>query len=324
MNKARIRKIVFTIIGLVSFWMAGDWTYARWVVNQLAENEKHIERDATGLRKGCESFTVGSGDTAILMIHGFADSPAIFRPMASLLAQDGYTCRAMRLPGAGMPVDNARYVTRQMWEDAIYVEVRKLLKTHSQVWLLGHSLGGGLATRVAAQHPDEIAGAVLLAPLFEVSSRRSPLLTARQWFTMASRMLLFSDVFEITFSRDVKDASALDIDRRDQFIPFNIYQELFGLVDSLRQIAPQIQRPLMVVVSNDDRVVDSNAARHFFQACASTKKLLVEAKEAGHVIPIDRGWQATAQSIEHFIQQGHSEEITKNKSEEIPASLPNV
>ncbi|OGV42058.1 MAG: hypothetical protein A2X46_05770 [Lentisphaerae bacterium GWF2_57_35] len=313
---------MFSIVGAAAFWMAGDWTYARWVSVQLARTEKQIERDASGLRKGCESFTVGSGKTAILMVHGFADSPAIFRPMASVLAEEGYTCRAMRLPGAGMPVDAARYVTRQMWEDEIYLEIRKLRKTHAQVWLLGHSLGGGLATRVAAQHPDEIAGVVLLAPLFEVSSRRSPVLTARQWFDMAYRTLLFTDVLEIAFARDMKDRTALAIDRRDQFIPFNIYCELFGLVDSLQSIAPQVRRPLLVVVSNDDRVVDSNAARTFFRACASEKKLLLETQEAGHVIPIDRGWETTAQSIGRFIEQERSEKISEKTTGEPPTHLP--
>jgi carboxylesterase len=301
MNTALIFKILFLIAGGIAFWMAGDWSYARWTAHRLADSETHIQRDAHGLRKGFEDFTVGTGDTAILMIHGFADAPSIFRPMADRLAEDGFTCRAMRLPNAGMPIDEVRHVTRQRWEDQIVLEIRELRKTHSQVWLLGHSLGGGLATHVAGQHPDEITGVILLAPLFEVSPRRSPVLGARQWFDVASRTLVFTDVLENTFPRDMKDQSVLAEDLRDQFIPMNIYRELFGLADSLQTAAPQIRRPLLMVVSDDDRVVDPNAARCFFQACSSEKKVLLETKEAGHVIPLDRGWQTITETIRRFI-----------------------
>ena len=292
------------ILGVFALlWIGGDWGYARLVARHMARAEPHMERDADGLHKGCEAFTVGQGDPAILMVHGFADSPAVFRPMSVVLAADGFTCRAMRLPGAAMPITVSQTVTRQMWEAEILREVRALHKTHSEVWLIGHSMGGALCAKIAAQHPEEIRGLILLAPLFEVSSRRSIGFSPRASFEFARCALVFTDTLELFFTRDIRDPSMRDFDQRDHFIPFSIYQQLFALTDDVRGLASRIRQPVLVVVSTTDRVVSPAAVRRFFTDCASSDKSLVESEKAGHVLQLDRGWQELTRTISTFIEK---------------------
>ncbi len=290
----------FAILALV--WVAGDWGYAHVLAARMASVESRLERDSTGVRKGCEAFTVGQGSTAILLVHGFADSPAVFRPMAALLAEDGFTCRAMRLPGAAMPLAVSRTVTRQQWEEEILREIRVLRKTHAKVWLAGHSMGGALSAKIAAQYPEEVDGLVLLAPLVEVSTRRSLGCSMRPVFEAACQAWVFTDTFELIFPRDLREPSAAGVDLRDRFIPFSVYRQLFELTDAMRGLAPRIRQPLLLVISTSDRVVDPSAARRFFTECASLDKYLVESVEAGHVLQMDRGWQELARTLSDFIE----------------------
>src|SRR5579871_5198861 len=78
-------------------WLGLDFSYSLLVQFQYARWEAGIVRDPDGVRRGCREFTVGRGDTALLLIHGFSDSPAVFRRMAPDLAARGFACRAMRL-----------------------------------------------------------------------------------------------------------------------------------------------------------------------------------------------------------------------------------
>jgi esterase/lipase len=56
------------------------------------------------------------------------------------------------------------------------------------------------------------------------------------------------------------------------------------------------------VVSPTDRVVDGAAARRFFASAGSARKELVVASDAGHVIPLDSGWERAAEAAERFIR----------------------
>ena len=249
MNHRASKLMLLALCGAPLFWFAGDWSYSRWIASRMTRQEQSIRRDATGLRTGCEAFTLGTGSTAILFIHGFADTPAVFHPMAADLAARGFTCRAMRLPGAGMPVGISRTITRAMWEDEVRREIADLQKTHGRVWLAGHSMGGALAARIAFSQADSVAGVILLAPLFEVSGRRAPLLPARNWFELGRRALVFTETLELAFPRDVHNETARQFDMRDEFLPLNIYQQTFELADAAKECAPHIRQPVLMVVS---------------------------------------------------------------------------
>ncbi|MCH8922653.1 MAG: hypothetical protein IIA67_05840, partial [Planctomycetes bacterium] len=66
---------------LIALWLAGDFLHSRVVRFRLARWERRIERDEDGVRLGCADFTLGSGETALLLVHGFGDSPAVFLPL---------------------------------------------------------------------------------------------------------------------------------------------------------------------------------------------------------------------------------------------------
>ncbi len=280
-----------------------DFSYDRVIHFRNDRWEKTIKRDASGLREGYEDFSVGKGDTALLMIHGFGAGPLTFGRMAPEFAKRGYACRAMLLPGFGMP--NAVYskATAALWRAAIRSEVAMLRKTHRQVWLVGHSMGGTLATVEALDRPGDIDGLILLAPLIEVSSKRSPVFKARTWFQIVDHAAIFTDLTEMAFPVDVHDAVVLQHVVRDQFVPRSIYRQMFSLTDAARGRAGELHMPVLLAYAPQDKVADADAAVNFVRESKSARKVIFCAQDSGHVITWDLGWEKCVDAVDRFISK---------------------
>jgi pimeloyl-ACP methyl ester carboxylesterase len=103
----------------------------------------------------------GHGDTTLLFIHGYSESLLSFRGPFDQLARR-YTVVALDVPGFGLsdkpagPWDLATQTAR----------LTAFLDAHTRgpVVLVGHSMGGELATSVALRRPDRVVALVLVAP----------------------------------------------------------------------------------------------------------------------------------------------------------------
>jgi carboxylesterase len=297
------RPVVVGLACLPVLWLSGDVLYSLLIRRGYALWAAGIEREADGVRVGCREFTVGKGDTALLLIHGFADSPSVYRRMAPALASRGFTCRAMRLPHFAMPMSQYRKSTAAGWREALRSELLNLAREHRRVVVVATSLGGAVAIDYLADHPESAAGVVLLAPLVDVSSARSPLLSPRGWFNLLDHALIFADRVRSPFTPTDLPAESRAFLKTDEFIPRTIYRELFPLIDRNRERASRFRVPLLMVLAPEDPVINNRAAEWFFGECPAMPKRLVHLQEGGHVIPLDRGWETTVEEVVTFVRE---------------------
>ncbi len=308
-----MKLLLIILIAIVVCWLCGDLIYSRVVAYRRSQWERSIKRDADGVREGCREYTLGDGQTALLFVHGFNDSPMMFRKMANALAGEGFTCRAMRLPGFAEPSEQYALSTRADWLAAVREEVQALRKTHDRVYIIGHSLGGAISIAFVCETPDAVDGAVLIAPAVDVSNARSPLLPVRFWHAILSRLLIFTRVVQSRQPVDAHDPAALDYQGRDPFIPRTVLGELFRLLDENRDRAGELRVPLMMALTKEDQVVDWQAAKQFYDDVASPDKRLRYMDNAGHAIPIDYGWEDLSQEIAEFAKQTHKQDFGGTK-----------
>ncbi|WP_428354975.1 pimeloyl-ACP methyl ester esterase BioH [Methyloprofundus sp.] len=97
----------------------------------------------------------GQGEV-IVMLHGWAMHTGIWRDFAQLLATE-YQVRCMDLPGHGRSANITPY-TLESIVDAIHAQLPE-----KKCMLLGWSLGGNVALRLAEKYPQRIKSLMLVA-----------------------------------------------------------------------------------------------------------------------------------------------------------------
>jgi carboxylesterase len=299
-GRRRLVWVLIAAIAIVLLWLAGDFTYSRVVLHRYEKWNNAVERDADGVRVGCRDFTVGSGDTALLFIHGYSDSPAIFKKMAARLADRGFTCRAMLRPGCARPLEQYAQATNEKWRVALEQEVAALYETHERVWIIAHSLGGAITINYLLDHPDAVDGVVLLGPLIAVSPERSPVLSPRDWYRIGKKMVIFTDIVENPFEVEAHSADARTYDGYSRYVPRKVYDEIFEITDDNEGRGAELKLPILMVLSRNDNIVDSSAAHDYYKAISSRRKRLLWLEDAYHMIPIDTGWEEVVEEIVAF------------------------
>lgn len=289
------------VLSLALLLVVARAAYPAFTRHHAMEAEVAIERNESGIRVGMEPFTLGSGDTVLLFIHGFASDPSVFRLMAPMLAEDGFECRVLRLPGFGEPMERIRKVTESDWRRTVSDEVERTTKEGKRIWLVGHSMGGTLALDYALSNPNRVEGLILLAPMIKVSARRS-LGLPPQWMQRVGSAFLSKDtILETAFPVDL-NARSDDLDElRDHFLPISMYDELFRIGARIKGRGEGLNLPVFLVLPGSDRVVSRRASRAYFSTIASEHKELLVAPRAAHVVPLDYGWEDVTERVKNFI-----------------------
>jgi carboxylesterase len=121
-------------------------------------------------------FTFEGGRSRALIIHGFLGSPRDMRPLGRELANAGVTARGILLPGFAAAVDELGRVRARDWVAAAHDAWQELQAGATHTAVIGFSMGGAVALRLAAEagvSPDEL---ILLAPHWRIADRRSVVL----------------------------------------------------------------------------------------------------------------------------------------------------
>src|SRR5215475_336047 len=113
---------------------------------------------------GAEAYAHDGSPTGVLLCHGFTGSPQSLRPWAEYLSEAGLSVSLPRLPGHGTTWQE---MSRTRWEDW-FAEVNRafdeLQSRTDEIFVMGLSMGGCLALRLAEIHRPAIRGLVLVNP----------------------------------------------------------------------------------------------------------------------------------------------------------------
>jgi carboxylesterase len=110
---------------------------------------------------GAEPFSAdaGPGADAVLLCHGFTGCPQSMRPLAQAFAAAGFSVELPLWPGHGTSIEDMLDTGWDDWSGAAEAAYLDLAARSRRVLVAGLSMGGTLATWLAAHHP-EIAGLI--------------------------------------------------------------------------------------------------------------------------------------------------------------------
>lgn len=107
---------------------------------------------------------VGEHQRGVLVLHGFTGNPGSMRGVAEALGDAGFHVEMPLLPGHGTSVDDMLPTRWADWAGEAEGAYQRLRQRVSDIVVCGLSMGGSLALRVGADHPD-IAGLVCINPV---------------------------------------------------------------------------------------------------------------------------------------------------------------
>lgn len=289
--------------GIILLWVVGDLVYSRVILYRLDRWEATIPRGTNGVWTGHDTFEVGSGSTALLLVHGINISPYVYQQIAPEWAKRGLHCRAIRLPGFATPIREYGQATAEQWVDAVDQELRALRSEHKTVIVVAHSLGAAVTLNALLERNPPVDGVVLLAPAVEVSNARSPLLPTRFWHEFTRWTLYFTRYVESPFTYDLRDPEVMETFPQQPFTPRNIVDQTFHLVDANRGRAAELQLPMLMIVAQVDRIIDTPAAKKFFTQWGGDQKELIEQEKSGHMLTIDYQWREVMTAVADFAEK---------------------
>ncbi len=235
---------------------------------------------------------LGSGDTAVLLIHGIVGTPRHFDFLKDSFPAD-WTLRAILLDGHGGSVKDFAHTSCKRWKAQVARELDALCAQYRRVYVVGHSLGTLLALDTHANYRDQIAGMLLLAvPL------RIRLLPRASYYSLH---VIFNRVKEDDPAmRAYQHAYGVEPDwrlwRYLSWIPR--YLELFALSRRVRRNIENTCVPCVAFQSGKDEMVSPRSSRELTRSAHIRVETLETAAHHYYPAPEAARLKETAQHLE--------------------------
>ncbi len=211
-------------------------------------------------------------DRALLLLHGFSSSPAVYRALwPELTHYNALVCPA--LPGHAENLAAFTSVNRDEWITAAETACKSLINQYETVEVIGLSLGGLLACHLAQQFP--IKQLHLLAPALKLKLNM-PLAKAAASLLHACGLKKIKNRAGNLFTHHHEELTY-------KKLPLRTLIELFTLIEETPFQMPQC--PINLFLGRHDEVVDSSYVMTLFKNNPLCKTHWLE--HSAHALPLD-------------------------------------
>jgi carboxylesterase len=192
----------------------------------------------------------------VLCLHGITGTPFEVRPFAEAFGRAGFSVEAPMLAGHGVTL---RELARSTWLDWLASAERALEALQARtggrpVAVLGFSMGGLLALRLARLHPERIAALVVIG---------TPLRLRRLQVGAVRAIARLPIDFGRWSAASIPKPNGSDISIPEMrhgnpglpAFPIAALKQLFALMDVVRADLPSVRTPALVMHARHDHVV---------------------------------------------------------------------
>jgi carboxylesterase len=224
------------------------------------------------------------------MLHGFGDTPQTLEYLAAFVHAQGWTVRAPLLPGHGRTLDDFAASRASEWIALARAELESLRSRYETVCVVGLSMGGSLATILAAEVPG-VPALVLLAPYLSMPTRLRRAASAHHILGTVVPYLRGGG------EQSIRDPAEVARNLAYGFITPRLVFELARVVARARASAPKVSVPTLVVQSRQDNRIPPEAAERAFALFTTSERRLMWTEGNGHIITVDYGRQAVFSAV---------------------------
>lgn len=234
------------------------------VMEPLLDNQADLLAPIDIRRKG--------RDRALLLLHGFASSPAVFRALMPALSKyDAVVCPT--LPGHGENIDAFGKAQASDWLSAAESACRALTEEYEAVDVMGLSLGGLLACHLSQSF--NLNRLYLLAPALDLHTNVPMYL----FFARALHHIGFNTLRNR--AGDIRHNCYHELTYRQ--LPIKAIIEILTVIDDFNFVPPTC--PTELFLGRYDSVVDSLAVAARFANLPNVTTHWLE--NSAHILPLD-------------------------------------
>ena len=250
---------------------------------------------ADGVVIGAEPRTYGAHTgRAILLLHGYNDSPQSLDRVARVLHRNGWTVRLPLLPGHGRSLQAFDAWTAEEVLTMVRDEYAQLRATHHTVVVGGLSMGGALACWLAAE--SDAAAVILYAPmLFVPAPMQVAVSTARLW-SLVTRYASGGGQRSIRDPDAARTMIAYGCSTRRSLEAV----EYIGRGTVVR--LGFVRAPTLVIQSEEDNRLPREQSTHAIARLGAKDRTVIWTRGAGHVLTVDRGWEEVATATAEWLR----------------------
>jgi carboxylesterase len=226
----------------------------------------------------------------VLLSHGFTGSPASMKPWGEHLAEQGYAVSVPRLPGHGTRWQDMNNTTWADWSNEVARAYADLRARVDVVVVGGLSMGGALALRTAADHPD-VAGLMLVNPAVNSVRKDVKLLPVLKHVVPSMPGI----------ANDIKKPGVEE--HGYTRTPLKAADSMFSGYKTLRGDLGRITCPVLLFHSTEDHVVDPSSARIILAGVSSTDTQERMLTDSYHVATLDNDAPAIFEESVKFVRR---------------------
>lgn len=229
-----------------------------------------------------ERFWIPEGETrgVVILVHGLKDHSARHDHAGSWLAGCGYAVYALDLRGHGESEGEKFFVNAfdEYIEDlVVFLDLVREKEKRKPLFLLGHSMGGAVASLFVLKRSPKLTGLILTAPALEPAENVSPFLirlsaVISRFFPKAPVTKV--DIKSLSHLPEVIEAARKDPLSNERPAPARTGYEILRAMDRIQGRATEISVPLLVMHGTEDYLTNPRGSENLFKKAGSTDKTI--------------------------------------------------
>ncbi len=229
----------------------------------------------------------------VLVCHGFTAQPKTVNYIAPFLERAGLPYSIPVLRGHGTVWTDLQNVKWQDWLSDALAAYAVLEQTCERVAVVGHSMGGLVATQIAVQ--KNISSLTLVAPAFKFASPLAPFVGLLQGIVKD---------FKGDGSAILDPALRLEAEAQEvtyQKFPTAAFGELWKMASETQKILSRVTVPTLILHSLKDTVIPPSAADLALEKISSATKRIRWLQNCNHEVFWDAERDSICEEITKFI-----------------------
>jgi acylglycerol lipase len=273
--------------------------------------QQHNEaiRSSDGLQLYTQAWLPDNPKAIVILSHGYAEHSGRYDHFATYLAENGFSVYALDHRGHGRSEGeraNVKVFDEYVSDLNRFVNTVREKHPNLKRFLLGHSMGGGMAAQLAIEQPNQLDGLLLSSPYLINAVSVPALLMAVSG--IVSRVLPGLPTIKLAskdISRDPAIVKSYDSD------PLNYRggtkarfgTELLGAGHYVFSRAGSIKLPILIMVGTADRIADAKGGKKLYAVVGSSDKTLKTYDDYYHEILNEIGKEKVYEDIVVWLQQ---------------------